>query len=141
MTFKLLERPAEGSFYKSPIIIVRSFFFPTCLSSFVNWWFPVHRSSSSARHLFHTTTNCYFWGQHTCITMSRLVNYGRKTFFNRHFLLFSFGGPQLYNLPFTYGQYVFMELADKIYNSVTVCFCALRKYVFHIGLKQEPNMD
>ena len=55
--------------------------------------------------------------------------------------LLSFGGPQLYNLealPFTYGQYV-IELADKLYNSVIVCFCALRKYVFHIGLKQEPN--
>jgi hypothetical protein len=42
---------------------------------------------------------------------------------------------------FTYGQYVFIELADKLYNSVTVCFCALRKYVFHIGLKWEPNVD
>ena len=38
----------------------------------------------------------------------------------------SFGGPQQYNsetLPFTYDQYVVMELADKLYNSVTVCFC------------------
>ena len=41
-------------------------------------------------------------------------------FFNRHFSLLSFGGPQLYNseaLPFTYGQYVVIELADKFYNS------------------------
>ena len=65
-------------------------------------------------------------------------------FFNRRYSLLSFGGPQLYNseaLPFTYGQYVVIELADKLYNSVTVCFCASRKYVFHIGLKQEPNVD
>ena len=58
--------------------------------------------------------------------------------------LLSFGGPQLYNsetLPFIYGQSVVIELADKLYNSVTVCFCALRKYVFHIGLKGEPNVD
>ena len=49
----------------------------------------------------------------------------------------SFGRPQLYNweaLPFTYDQYVIIELADKLYNSVAVCFCAL-------GLKREPNMD
>ena len=26
-------------------------------------------------------------------------------------------------LPFTYGQYVVIELADKLYNFVTVCFC------------------
>ena len=35
-------------------------------------------------------------------------------------------GPQLYNseaLPFTYDQYVVIELADKLYNSATVCFC------------------
>ena len=33
--------------------------------------------------------------------------------------------PQLYNLevlPFTYGQYVVIELADKLYKYVTVCF-------------------
>ena len=37
----------------------------------------------------------------------------------------SLGRPQLYNLealPFTYDQYVVIELADKLYNSVTVCF-------------------
>ena len=66
-------------------------------------------------------------------------------FLNRRYsLLLSFGGPQLYNweaLPFTYGQYVVIELADKLYNSVTVCFCASQKYVFHIGLKREPNVD
>ena len=62
-------------------------------------------------------------------------------FFNR---LLSFVGPQLYSLvalSFTYGQHVVLELADKRYNSVTVCFCASRKYVFHIGLKRKPNMD
>ena len=56
----------------------------------------------------------------------------------------SFSGPQRYNseaLPFTYGQYVVIELADKLYNSVTVCFCATRKYAFHIGLKRELNVD
>ena len=50
-----------------------------------------------------------------------------------------FGGPQLYNskaLPFTYGQYVVIELADKLCYCLFLC---LRKYVFHIGLKQEPN--
>ena len=44
-------------------------------------------------------------------------------------------------LSFTYCLYVVIELADKLYNSVTVCFCASQKYVFHIGLKQEPNVD
>ena len=38
-------------------------------------------------------------------------------------------------------QYVVIELADKLYNSVTACFCASQKYVFHIGLKREPSMD
>ena len=56
--------------------------------------------------------------------------------FNRiHYSLLSFDGPQLYNseaLSFTNGQCVVIELADKLYNSVTVCSCALRKYVFHI---------
>ena len=41
----------------------------------------------------------------------------------------------------TYGQYVVIELADNLYNSVTVCFCALQKYVFHIECNWEPNMD
>ena len=48
----------------------------------------------------------------------------------------------MYNLealPFTFGHYVIIELADKLSNSVTVCFCTLRKYVFHIGCKREPN--
>ena len=47
-------------------------------------------------------------------------------FCNRRNSLLSFSGPQLYNseaLPFTYDQYVVIELADKLYNSVTVCFC------------------
>ena len=63
------------------------------------------------------------------------------SFFNR---LLSFIGPLLYSLvalSFTYGQHVFLELADKRYNSVTVCFCASRKYVFQIGLKWELNVD
>ena len=47
-------------------------------------------------------------------------------FCNRRNSLLSFGWPQLYNseaLPFTYDQYVVIELADKLYNYVTVCFC------------------
>ena len=59
--------------------------------------------------------------------------------FNRRYLLLSFGGPQLHNseaLPFTYGQYVVIELAEKLF-----VFCASRKYVFHIGRKQEPTAD
>ena len=47
-------------------------------------------------------------------------------FCNRCNSILSFGGPQLYNLEalsFTYDQYVLIELADKLYNSVTVCFC------------------
>ena len=65
-------------------------------------------------------------------------------FFIRCYSLLSFGGHQLYNseaLPFTYGQYVVLELADKLYDSVTDCFCASQKYVFHIGCKWEPNLD
>ena len=53
-----------------------------------------------------------------------------NNFFNRRYSLLSFGGPQLYNseaLPFTYGQYVVLELADKLYNSVTVCFLCFSK--------------
>ena len=30
-------------------------------------------------------------------------------------------------LPFTYGQYVVIELADKLYNSVTVFFSCFAK--------------
>ena len=72
-----------------------------------------------------------------------ILLWGFKSFFNRCYSLLSFGGPQLYNLaalPFTYGQYVVIELADKLYNSVTV-FCASWKYVFHIGHKWEQNVD
>ena len=49
-----------------------------------------------------------------------------KFFCKRRYLILSFGGPQLYNckaLPFTNGQYVVIELADKLYNSVTGFFC------------------
>ena len=48
----------------------------------------------------------------------------RDFFVTRNSFL-SFGGPKLYNLealPFTYDQYV-IELAYKVYNFVTVCFC------------------
>ena len=59
-------------------------------------------------------------------------------------LFFFFRGSKLYNseaLLFTYGQYDVIELADKLYNSVTVCFCASQKYAFHIGCKLEPNAE
>ena len=65
-------------------------------------------------------------------------------FFIRRYSLLSFGGPQLYNLealPFNYRQYIVIDLAEKTYNSATVCFCASQKYVFHICLKWEPNMN
>ena len=65
-------------------------------------------------------------------------------FCNRHYSLLSFGVPQLYNLEalsFTYGQYVVIEVADKLYNSFSFYFCASRKYVFHIGHKRESNVD
>ena len=48
-------------------------------------------------------------------------------FFYSRYSLLSFRGPQLYNLealPFIYGQYVPIKLADKLYNSVTIHFCA-----------------
>ena len=41
---------------------------------------------------------------------------------NRRNSFLSFGGPQLYYLealPFTYDQYVVIELSDKLYN----CYC------------------
>ena len=47
-------------------------------------------------------------------------------FCNRRNSFLNFGGPQPYNseaLPFTYDHYVVIELTDKLYNSVTVCFC------------------
>ena len=51
-------------------------------------------------------------------------------FCNKHTSFLTFDGPQLYNseaLPFTYDQYVVIELADKLYNSVTLFFCASAK--------------
>ena len=49
--------------------------------------------------------------------------------------LLRLGGPQLYYfeaLPLTYGQYGVIELADKLYNSVTVCFlCFPNVYLSH----------
>ena len=55
-----------------------------------------------------------------------------KYFFsNRRNSFLGFGGLQLYNseaLPFTYDQYVVIDLADKFYNSVTVhAFCTRQK--------------
>ena len=54
-------------------------------------------------------------------------------FFNKYYSLLNFDRSQLYNsetLPFTYYQYVAVELGDKLiqladelYNSVNVCFC------------------
>ena len=46
--------------------------------------------------------------------------------------------PEVWILKMAYKRH--SELADNFYNSVTVCFCASRKYVFHIGLKWEPNL-
>ena len=54
-------------------------------------------------------------------------------FCNKRNSFLSFGGPQLYNLeasPFTYGQYVVIELADKLYNFdifLCVSVCALHQ--------------
>ena len=51
---------------------------------------------------------------------------------NRCYSLLSFGGPQLYNseaLPFTYGQYVVVELADKLDTLLLFVFCASWKYI------------
>ena len=51
-----------------------------------------------------------------------------RDFFNRRYSLLSFGGPQEYNLkalPFIYHQYVVLDLADKLYNSVPVCLFLL----------------
>ena len=67
-----------------------------------------------------------------------------EIFYDRCYSLLTFGEHQLYNLqalPFTYGQYIVIELADKLYNSVTVCFCASWKCVFHIGHKGELNVE
>ena len=48
-----------------------------------------------------------------------------KVFFcNRRSSFLSFGGPQLYNseaLPFTYDQYVIIELADKLCYYLFLC--------------------
>ena len=47
---------------------------------------------------------------------------GKICFCNRRNSFLSFGGPQLYYLealPFTYDQYVVIELSDKLYN----CYC------------------
>ena len=54
------------------------------------------------------------------------LGYFKLTFFcNRCNSFLNFGGPQLYDseaLPFTYDQNISIELADKLYNSITVCF-------------------
>ena len=57
-------------------------------------------------------------------------------FCNKHTSFLTFNGPQLYNseaLPFTYDQYVVIELADKCYSSVTVCFCESPWIFIHIN--------
>ena len=55
-------------------------------------------------------------------------------FFDRRCSLLSFTGPQLYNseaLPFTYSQYVVLELTDKHYNSITVFLCFAKVCLSH----------
>ena len=57
-----------------------------------------------------------------------------------HELRLSFGEPQLFNLealPFIYDQYVVIELADELYNSVPVCLFLCFVKDFHIGRKLE----
>ena len=49
---------------------------------------------------------------------------------NRHYSFLSFGGPQLNNLealPFTYGQYVVIKLADKLYITLLLFIFVLRQ--------------
>ena len=56
------------------------------------------------------------------------------TFLYRHYSLLSFSRHQLYNseaLPFTYGQYVVIELADKLYNYVTIFLCFMKVCLSH----------
>ena len=68
-------------------------------------------------------------------------------FCNRLNSFLSFGGPQLYNseaLPFTYNQNVGLELADKLYNSVTVCCCVnfhLDKQLFQVAGAGDRTTD
>ena len=79
-----------------------------------------------------------------CFQMFDKVSFQVNFFLNWRYSLLSLSEPQLYNLealPFTYGQYVAIDLDDKLYNSVTVWFCASRKYVFHIGLNREQNVE
>ena len=53
----------------------------------------------------------------------------------------SFGGPQLYNseaLPFTYNQYLVIESADKLYNSVIV---DLFRYSYKVVEPEAPAAE
>ena len=73
--------------------------------------------------------------------MHKIISIAMFLFFNRCYSHLSFGGPQLYTLPFTYGQYVVIELADKLYKSFTGFICASQMYVFHEGHKWEWKVD
>ena len=69
----------------------------------------------------------------------------KQIFFNRCYSLLSFDGPQVYNseaFPFTHGQYVVIDLADKLYNSVTVLFlCFAKVYLSHkLQAGTEPGL-
>ena len=60
--------------------------------------------------------------------MNYVVIYSFLFFCNRRNSFLSFGELQLYHLeawPFTYDQYVVIELADKLYNSVAVNLCVM----------------
>ena len=60
-------------------------------------------------------------------------------FFNRHYSLLSSGSSQLYTLealPFTYGQYVVIELADKWQNFFCITFNANRIFFFSCSVRK-----
>ena len=45
-------------------------------------------------------------------------------------------------LPFTYDQYVIIELADKLYDSVTLCFCVNPdKQLFKVADARDGTID
>ena len=100
-----------------------------CLDVYCTLW-----TKQSARFIENYQT---LWFPYLYEVLKLVYCTGQSTiFFNRRYSLLS--EPQLYNsedLPFTYGQFVVIELADKLYNSDNVCFCASGKYVFHIGCK------
>ena len=62
----------------------------------------------------------------TVLQWGKIFSGGGFLLCNQRNSFLSFGGPQVYNLealPFTYDKYVVIELADKLYNSITFCFC------------------